>query len=342
MSDILVNWVRLVLAAIASNGVDVAPLLRQAGLTPSMLADGNARVPAIQVYQVWYLAQEQQAMPMLALDIAPFVTAGSFHALGFGMAASANLDEALQRFQRYASVMASQLRVSYTPEPSAARLRLEASPLVISYEQSELGIDDRHLDSFRLCALTTFVALLRTVIGQQLPLLEVGSPIANADLRQWLAAPTKRSRQTYLVFDNKRLPTALHGSNSLLASVQDNVVEAYLRLFIGDIKAQVAAEVMTLLAAGNCSLAAVAQRLQTNERQLQRQLKQNGYSFQQVVDEVRFDVAKRLLSNRNITVLEIALRLGFSDAANFNRAFKRWSSQSPTAWRAQQDATKDV
>lgn len=333
MSDILVNWVRLVLAAISNNGVDVAPLLAQANLTSAMLEDGNARVSAIQVYQVWYLAQSQQPMPMLALDIAPYVTAGSFHALGFGMAASASLQEALQRFQRYARVMASQLSVSFSVEADIARLRLEASPLVISHEQIELGIDQQHLDSFRLCALTTFVALLRTVIGQQLPLLEVGSPIANQDLRQWLAAPLKRSEQMYLVFDNRQLPTALHGSNSLLATVQDNIVEAYLRLFIGDIRAQVAGEVMALLGSSDCTLANVAKRLQLNERQLQRQLKAAGDTFQHIVDDVRFDVAKRLLNKHNITVLEIGLRLGFTDAANFNRAFKRWSGLSPTAWR---------
>lgn len=333
MSDILVNWVRLVLAAIKANGIDVEPLLQQANLTSDMLQDGNARISAIKVYQVWYLAQEHKPMPLLALDIAPYVTAGSFHALGFGMAASANLAEALQRFERYARVMASQLSVSFSQREQHAVLRLEASPLVISHEQSELGIDDSHLDSFRLCALTTFTALLKTVIGQQLPLLEVGSPVANAELRQWLAAPLKRSTKTYLIFDNQNLPTALHGSNSLLASVQDNIVEAYLRLFIGDIRAQVAGEVLSQLASGRCTLTTVAQRLSSNERQLQRQLKAAGVSFQQVVDEVRFDLAKRLLNKRNITVLEIGLRLGFSDAANFNRAFKRWSGLSPTHWR---------
>lgn len=333
MSDILVNWARLVFAAMAHNGVAVTPILAKANISGSALEDGNGRLPAISVYQAWYLAQEQQSMPMLALDIAPFVTAGSFHALGFGMAASANLSQALKRFQRYARVMASQLEVSFTEHDQYARLQLEASPLVITHAQTELGLDDKHLDSFRLCALTTFIALLRTVAGQHLPILEAGSPVANTALRAWLDAPLKRSEQFYLVFDRHALPTALHSSNSVLATVQDNVVESYLRLFIGDIRAQVASEVLALLASSDCTLTNVAKRLQTSERLLQRRLLASGSSFREVVDEVRFDVAKRLLSKRDLTVLEVGLRLGFSDAANFTRAFKRWSGLSPSQWR---------
>jgi AraC-like DNA-binding protein len=47
------------------------------------------------------------------------------------------------------------------------------------------------------------------------------------------------------------------------------------------------------------------------------------------VDELRRDVAIRYLRETDLTVEEIAESLGFSDAANFRQAFRRWTKAAP-------------
>ena len=81
------------------------------------------------------------------------------------------------------------------------------------------------------------------------------------------------------------------------------------------------------------SIEAVAERLHMSDRTLKRQLATEGTSFSTLVDEVRYRHATSLLSRTDFTLEQIADELGYSDVANFSRAFKRWSGRSPSNWR---------
>jgi AraC-like DNA-binding protein len=69
-------------------------------------------------------------------------------------------------------------------------------------------------------------------------------------------------------------------------------------------------------------------------RTLQRRLADMGVSYSDLVDEVRLASALTLIDDRSIKLSEIARRLGYADAANFDRAFKRWTGLSPSQARA--------
>ena len=77
----------------------------------------------------------------------------------------------------------------------------------------------------------------------------------------------------------------------------------------------------------------VANQLHMSESTLQRRLAKEGYKFQQLLDQVRNKLAHEYLTGTQLTINEIAALLGFSDAANFRRSFKRWSNKTPTAVR---------
>jgi len=68
-------------------------------------------------------------------------------------------------------------------------------------------------------------------------------------------------------------------------------------------------------------------------RTLQRRLAEAGTSYSRIVDEVRFEAACGLLEDRGLTLAEIASALGYSDPANFTRAFTRWSGITPRVYR---------
>lgn len=82
------------------------------------------------------------------------------------------------------------------------------------------------------------------------------------------------------------------------------------------------------------SLDDVAKRLHVSTRTLKRRLAENNTSFSDLVDEVRRQRALLLLEDRSLGIGEIAHRLGYSDVANFTRAFRRWTGRSPAAFRA--------
>jgi len=77
-----------------------------------------------------------------------------------------------------------------------------------------------------------------------------------------------------------------------------------------------------------------AKRLGLSARTLKRRLAEQGTTFSNVLDDVRRHRALMLLDDHRITLDDIALRLGYSDTANFSRAFRRWTGKSPGEARA--------
>jgi AraC-like DNA-binding protein len=70
-------------------------------------------------------------------------------------------------------------------------------------------------------------------------------------------------------------------------------------------------------------------------RALQRRLTKNGLTFKRVVDQARFQASADLLRDPNLKLVEVAHELGYSDQANFNRAFHRWAGITPGEYRLQ-------
>lgn len=68
-------------------------------------------------------------------------------------------------------------------------------------------------------------------------------------------------------------------------------------------------------------------------RTLQRRLAEVGLDYSELVDRVRFKTAIALLDERGMKLIDIAYELGYSDAANFTRAFKRWTGVTPSQFR---------
>lgn len=77
----------------------------------------------------------------------------------------------------------------------------------------------------------------------------------------------------------------------------------------------------------------VAAELGMHRRTLDRNLKPHATSYQALVDEVRYAMARQLLRDTAMPMITIALSLQFAEASAFTRAFRRWSGMPPTQWR---------
>ena len=77
----------------------------------------------------------------------------------------------------------------------------------------------------------------------------------------------------------------------------------------------------------------IARRLAMSERTLHRRLQEEGLAYRALVDQARRSTAEALLVLPDHTLAEVAFLTGFSDQSAFSRAFKRWSGQTPGAFR---------
>ncbi len=88
-----------------------------------------------------------------------------------------------------------------------------------------------------------------------------------------------------------------------------------------------------LMPKGSPSISRCAARLNISTRSLQRELATRQTSFQQLLDETRRDLGESLLQDPANTIVDVAIRLGYTDQAAFTRAFARWTGEPPARWR---------
>jgi AraC-like DNA-binding protein len=101
----------------------------------------------------------------------------------------------------------------------------------------------------------------------------------------------------------------------------------------GQVVEQVRRTLRVLLLRGLHTGDDVAQTLSMHRRTLNRRIKAEGSTFQQLLDEVRFAVARQLLAGTEISLDDIAATLGYSGVSPFMRAFRRWTGATPGGWR---------
>ena len=111
--------------------------------------------------------------------------------------------------------------------------------------------------------------------------------------------------------------------------------ESYLRsLYAQDnYAAQLKRMLAELLAAGETNADAACRALKLSRRTLQRRLRAEKTSFQQVLQEVRAVLVVNYLSDRRLKPLEVAMLLGYSSISSFTTAFKSWYDMPPVEYR---------
>lgn len=98
-------------------------------------------------------------------------------------------------------------------------------------------------------------------------------------------------------------------------------------------KGEVEAVIEPMLRAGSVSIDGAARELGMSRQTLYRRLKEEGTTFEELLDAKRRQLAIRYLGVDRLPVKAAAYRLGFSEPAAFSRAFKRWTGTSPSLFR---------
>src|SRR5699024_7632619 len=94
-----------------------------------------------------------------------------------------------------------------------------------------------------------------------------------------------------------------------------------------------AAEVRKRLAGQLPTITQVAKRLNMSRSTLQRRLSDEGTSFREISEDIRRDMALKLVSDRTQSLEETAFLLGYSEPAAFHHAFRRRTGKSPGEYR---------
>ncbi|MDM0011682.1 AraC family transcriptional regulator [Variovorax sp. J22P168] len=97
----------------------------------------------------------------------------------------------------------------------------------------------------------------------------------------------------------------------------------------------ITATLRRMVAEGRASESLLCDRLSMPRRTLHRRLAEQGTSMRVLLEDVRYEFARQLLLDTDLTTAGVAAALDYADASAFNRAFRRWTDTTPAAWRAQ-------
>ena len=187
--------------------------------------------------------------------------------------------------------------------------------------------------------LLTFLSFCRWVTGRDLrPLaLELASALSD-DLQMRLdefQCPLRvKAPANALLFARTDAMLLLPTAHRLLSDVHEGIADAQLQqLNSGPARHRVRAMIARRLPHGEPSRAEIAGALAMSERTLHRRLKEEGTSFQQLLEERRRELAGAYVERADVSLADVAYLLGFRDQSSFFRAYKRWFGKPPRKHR---------
>ncbi len=151
-----------------------------------------------------------------------------------------------------------------------------------------------------------------------------------------------QASQNVLVFTRADIDQPFRTHNADMLAVVAPQLEAELRqqLAPNPIGEQVKGILKRLLAGQRPGIHDVARELRLSTRTLQRRLREQGSTFQRMLEEARRELARHYLAHSSLELNETAYLLGYEDANSFFRAFHHWEGTSPGQWRGQANEFK--
>lgn len=325
------TWPIALTHAVTSAGHDGQALLLRAGIDPQGLSDPNGRTPVRAMARLWRLAVEATEDPCFGLRVAAFIQPATFHSLGLALLASQNLEEALLRSARFSRIVSN-----------AADVRIEKTESGIKQVvrwRAEVPVVDEGIDLLMASTVKMGMLLMgldaRTPPPLELHLKRSATDAMRADFERHFACPIQfEADENALLIPAAWARKPLPMANPQLARRNDMVVMEYLARFDGEaLSERVRSELIERLASGEPSRADIAAALRLSEKTLQRRLQADQTTFQQLLDDVRRELALSYLRESRATVSDVTFRLGFSDQSSFTRAFRRWTGVTPGQFR---------
>jgi AraC-like DNA-binding protein len=306
--------------------ISAADVLSETGLTASALEDPLGRFPVAKMCALLVRARLLTGEPGLGYYDGLQSRASGYGTLGLAVQSASSVRQVLEIAEKFAPLFSTALSLKVQHEGDFTTLQLE--------ENVDLGAAR---DIVVISMMLGLERVYNSLTGRQVdPSIELA-----------IAKPAYQSRFTHLV-PNWRFGRPANRILLDAASLDSPIVTAdpgALRVarklcedalgaialdtgFVGTVRRLLAAD-----ANGFRTVDEVASRMQFSERTLKRRLASHGISFSDLAEDARREKAIALLRSRRIAIPDVAVRLGYSTASAFIRAFQRWTGVTPAAYR---------
>jgi AraC-like DNA-binding protein len=309
-------------------GLDPDPIIRAAGLEPSLFADSASIVSHRALGRLLTLCVIRTHCPHFGLLVGQRATILSLGMVGRLMQHSETVGDALRAL---VANLSTQDRVMVHSLTTSDDTVLFSTSVYQTSAESAAQISDG--------ALAVLVNALRFLCGSDWCPGEVlvprAAPVTCDPYLRHFRAPVRFDQESAtLVFPARDLERRVAGADPMLRAMLEERISQLKGRPGCEISDDIRRLLRTRLTNHRCSAADTAELLAMHRRTLSRRLKESGLGHRAITNEVRFDIARQLLHGTKVSLTQIAVALGYSESSAFTRAFRRWSGETPTAWRA--------
>lgn len=308
-------------------------ILKNVNLTADEVHSPKARISLADLITAGENAIRLSSDPHLPFRIGTSIYVSAYGMYGFAILCCPDFRKMMAFAELYHALATPLATIKFAEQDGFASWAIEPNPAAVIDPQLYRFVTEMQIG--------VHISLMRDVMGPAftpdrinlaypearefgLPADEIGCPLGFS------------SGTNQIIFQSTWLDRAANLGNRttypMVVALCDDLLEE-LKSRVG-----VAGEIRALLIrdiASPPTLAAIAKLLEMSDRSLRRQLQDQGISFRGLLDELRVQIALKLLRTTKLANEDIALALGFSDAANFRRAFRRWTSKSPSEIRSE-------
>ena len=311
-------------------GMTIEPALAAAGLQAQQLSDNSLRITGEAHERLLDYFCEHSGDPLFGLNSARFVLPNSWSVLGYITMNCATLGDAMNRIMPFeklvgdmgvsrAELQGQQVHLIWTCRHQRPRIRRHLVENVLgSWLQYARWIADTHLSPDAVWFEHPLPA--NTELAQYEEFFDC--PVLFDQPYSALIVPLPYLQLPLRQADAQLLRTLEEHALGLMATLEDASLEQRVKSCLRQ-----------LLKEGLPRKEQVAEQFAVSVRTLQRQLHQAGTTYQQILDDLRQELAEHYLLRSDLAIQDIACYLGFTESRSFHRSFKSWTGQTPGEFR---------
>lgn len=323
-------------AVLASHGCDSGKVLAEAGFSPEFFRDPDNLMPLDGFARLLEHCVEVSANPDFVLQLCAVQDLELGGNLGLLMQTASSLGEALKDLMEFVHIQAQFIQWRLKLEGEFAFLCVELDGQLEIVRQRQLVID---------IALAQFFKALMLLTRREVALHSVNFRSDKTEsaraFREYFRAPVHfGSEFDSLVFPRSDLEKPVLHSNRMLHELVSNQVKHSGLYHAGrTLPEQVRGAIRDYLPENKCSIENVAGAMTLDVRALQRQLRDNyNTTYQELLDEVRLEIACLYLKETNMPLAQLTLVLGYTDPSTMSRALRKQLGCTPRQWRQREKA----
>lgn len=323
--------ISLLAKLVTSKGYNVSNMLEQARISAQLLNDHKATISLQQE-----VAFTREFIKIMADDDIGFKAGqcyriNAFGHIGLAAGSSDTVSDAIDFFLKYIRLAYTHFDINFFKKEGNAVLRFNDK-----YDLSDLRRFYLERD-FSFAFLSTRDMFPRSIVGQKPKIIHFDFPCpTSVDHYQMLYECQVHFSMPYnqILFDERYLDLPLPLANSLTRELLEEQCKTQeIALFGPQSYDEKIRSIIQAMTGEIPSLDKIATLYFVTPRTLRRKLKEQGLTFQQLVNEELSKKALHYLSTTDLSVEQISMRLGYSESASFIHAFKRWTGKTPKACR---------